>query len=319
MCHEEVVKLICYEILKDDNSFKCKTYLKILQMADLSDADYLSLKNIHQLAEEVHEHIDDKLVKKMAKKFEEHVLEILSKKPEHTQLFTEPKKIEQTLQNDIDTTIQNDKTIQNDSLSNEMIDLEFPKINKKSSKSNKTLTRTMNENSKTVCEATQQISRRSSPRISRLSTNKSVLADTNLKEVKIVIDKLDESVLSKANQSKQSNNTLVETECSTNESDQENKRSKKMKVDSRQANGSLKRGTRNSRSKSNTTSQDEEPPSKIPRDAKSKHSAQEGRSLRSKSAKENNNSIKLDAGSSRDNNRASSNSTRRKSPRMSKN
>lgn len=313
MCHEEVVKLICYEILKDENSFKCKTYLKVLQMADLSEADYLSLKNIHQLAEEVYEHIDDKLVKKMAKKFEENVCDILSKKPEHTHIFKEAKQTEQTCQND------GDKSIQNDSLANEMIDHEFPKINKKSSKSNKTMTRTINETSKTVCDTTE-ISRRSSPRISRLSANKSSLAENSLKEVRVVISKLDESVLSKSNQSRLSNNsTLVEAEASNNESDQEKQRSKKMKVELRQAAGSLKRGTRNSRSKSNTASQDEEPPSKVPRDTNSKQSAHEGRSLRSRSAKDNDSSGKLTAQSSRDNNRASSNSTRRKSPRMSKN
>lgn len=310
MCHEEVVKLICYEILKDDNSFKCKTYLKVLQMADLTEADYLSLKNIHQLAEEVYEHIDDKLIKKMAKKFEENVLGLLSKKPEHQQLLDQSKQMEKTRQEDTD------KTIQNDSLSSEIIDHEFPKILKKTSKTNKTLTRTLNETNKTVCERTQ-VSRRSSPRTNRVSsTNASLLSNHSLKEVKVVIDKLDESTLSKVDQSRVSTNTLLETECSANDSEQENKRSKKLKVDSRPI-GSLKRVTRNSRSKSQTTSQDEEPPSKIPRDAKSKISAQEGRTLRSRSAKVNDSSkLTVD----RDSIRASSNSTRelRRSSRMTK-
>ena len=49
-------------------SYKSKTYLKIIQMTDISEADYLSLKEIHQLANEVHDHIQDKNVKKTAKK-----------------------------------------------------------------------------------------------------------------------------------------------------------------------------------------------------------------------------------------------------------
>jgi condensin complex subunit 3 len=55
ICHENIAKSICFEILKDDNAYKCKTYLKILQMADLSEADYLSLKDIFNLANEVHD------------------------------------------------------------------------------------------------------------------------------------------------------------------------------------------------------------------------------------------------------------------------
>ncbi|RNA26517.1 hypothetical protein BpHYR1_034644, partial [Brachionus plicatilis] len=194
MCHEEVVKLICYEILKDDNSFKLKTYLKLLQMADLSDADYLSLKNIHQLAEEVHEHIDDRLIKKTAKRFEESVLAMLIKKPEHRQLLDETKPPAEQLDQD-----DKDKTIQNDSLSSELIDHQFPKIIKKPSKSNKTLTRTMNETARTACDQT----RRSSPRVSRGPVSSS----GNLKEVRILISRLDETVLSKADQSRVSRNT----------------------------------------------------------------------------------------------------------------
>jgi condensin complex subunit 3 len=55
ICHENIFRSICYEILKDDNSFKLKTYLKLLQLADLTSADYLSLKSIHELIEEVHD------------------------------------------------------------------------------------------------------------------------------------------------------------------------------------------------------------------------------------------------------------------------
>ena len=52
-------------------------------MADLTEADYLSLKEIHQLANEVHEHIQDKNLKKTAKKFVETVYTLLEKMPEY--------------------------------------------------------------------------------------------------------------------------------------------------------------------------------------------------------------------------------------------
>jgi predicted house-cleaning noncanonical NTP pyrophosphatase (MazG superfamily) len=71
------------EILKDENTYKCKTYLKIIQMTDLTEADYLSLKEIHQLANEVHEHIQDKNLKKTAKKFVETIFGQLEKMPEY--------------------------------------------------------------------------------------------------------------------------------------------------------------------------------------------------------------------------------------------
>ena len=29
ICHENIVRSICYEVLKDDNAYKCKTYLKV--------------------------------------------------------------------------------------------------------------------------------------------------------------------------------------------------------------------------------------------------------------------------------------------------
>ena len=71
------------EILKDENTYKSKTYLKIIQMTDLSEADYLSLKEIHQLANEVHDHIQDKNVKKTAKKFVDTVFAQLSAMPDY--------------------------------------------------------------------------------------------------------------------------------------------------------------------------------------------------------------------------------------------
>ena len=83
ICHENITKAMCMEILKDENTYKCKTYLKIIQMADLSEADYMSLNEIHQLANEVHDHIQDKNVKKTAKKFADTVFTMLSQMPEY--------------------------------------------------------------------------------------------------------------------------------------------------------------------------------------------------------------------------------------------
>lgn len=71
------------ELLKEGNAFRCKTYLKIAQLADLGDADYHSLKNIWQLVEQVHEHIDDRTNKKTAKKFVESIEALLNKMPEY--------------------------------------------------------------------------------------------------------------------------------------------------------------------------------------------------------------------------------------------
>lgn len=83
ICHENIARSICYEILKDENAYKCKTYLKIMNMADLSNADYLALKSIHELVDEVQMHISDKLIKKSAIKFSESVMAFMSKKPEY--------------------------------------------------------------------------------------------------------------------------------------------------------------------------------------------------------------------------------------------
>ncbi len=83
ICHENIVRSICYEILKDDNVFKTKTYLKVMQMADLGNADYLALKGIWELADEVHMHIGDKLVKKSAVRFSEMVHGMMVKRPEY--------------------------------------------------------------------------------------------------------------------------------------------------------------------------------------------------------------------------------------------
>jgi hypothetical protein len=52
-------------------------------MADLSSADYISLKDIVQLTHDIHEHIEDRLIKKTAIKYWETVNELMMKKPEY--------------------------------------------------------------------------------------------------------------------------------------------------------------------------------------------------------------------------------------------
>jgi len=54
-----------------------------MQMADLGNADYLALKGIWELADEVHMHIGDKLVKKSALRFSEMVHGMMVKRPEY--------------------------------------------------------------------------------------------------------------------------------------------------------------------------------------------------------------------------------------------
>ena len=83
ICHENIAKAICYEMLKDDNTFKCKTYLKVLQLADLSEADYVSLKSIHELVDEIHMHIEDKALKKTAKRYADSLHDMLKKMPDY--------------------------------------------------------------------------------------------------------------------------------------------------------------------------------------------------------------------------------------------
>ena len=52
-------------------------------MANLKNADYLALKSIYELGDEVQMHIADKLLKKSALKFNESVMALMSKMPEH--------------------------------------------------------------------------------------------------------------------------------------------------------------------------------------------------------------------------------------------
>jgi hypothetical protein len=52
-CHENIGKHICLEILHEENQFKFRTYLKILNTIDLSSAEYFTLKEFKKLAVEV--------------------------------------------------------------------------------------------------------------------------------------------------------------------------------------------------------------------------------------------------------------------------
>ncbi len=52
-------------------------------MANLKNADYLALKSIYELGDEVQMHIADKLSKKSALKFNKSVMALMSKMPEH--------------------------------------------------------------------------------------------------------------------------------------------------------------------------------------------------------------------------------------------
>jgi hypothetical protein len=63
-------------------------------MSDLTDADYYSLKDIFQLSNDVHDHIQDKLIKKTAKKFSETVQTLLQSKPEYIQEQEQARKAE---------------------------------------------------------------------------------------------------------------------------------------------------------------------------------------------------------------------------------
>jgi len=131
-------------------------------MSDLTDADYYSLKDIFQLSNDVHDHIQDKLIKKTAKKFSETVETLLQSKPEYLQeqeqarkaeveaaaasLIDKPNEQTETEQTQAETTSTqlNDETMvdQNNTLdlkkkrlSTDMIDHSFKPIIKKSIKS----------------------------------------------------------------------------------------------------------------------------------------------------------------------------------------
>lgn len=149
ICHENIVKSICYELLKDDNIYKIKTYLKIILMADLSGADYLSLKDLYQLAQDVNEHVQDKLIKKSSQKFVENVFALLTSKKEFKEEQERKERAGEQKQNDEDNTlIQNDgrevdqqeevdqKVDDADKSADLMIDHGFQKLKKKTNKSN---------------------------------------------------------------------------------------------------------------------------------------------------------------------------------------
>lgn len=180
ICHENIARSICYEILKDENAYKCKTYLKIMSMADLSNADYLALKSIHELADEVQMHISDKLIKKTAIRFSESVMAFMSKKPEYEEEQRRKKEEEErglsTQQetsnetqilangNETDATQMNSTRLSTTttgsnrlSMGAEMIDLDFKGLGRgaKKANSNRTLSVTKIEESNVNADETE--------------------------------------------------------------------------------------------------------------------------------------------------------------------
>ena len=52
-CHENICRTICFEILTEENAFKLKTYVKILNTVDLGNAIYSTLKELKGLSAEI--------------------------------------------------------------------------------------------------------------------------------------------------------------------------------------------------------------------------------------------------------------------------
>lgn len=120
-------------------------------MADLNDADYVSLKEIYKLSEEIADQIEDRLLKKTASKFSETLHALLVKKPEYKreqeaeQLKTQdmPPPVSESTERGDETQPATNQTMQqtneqdtaagaiSSDSSDEMVDPEFSKINKK--------------------------------------------------------------------------------------------------------------------------------------------------------------------------------------------
>jgi condensin complex subunit 3 len=249
ICHENIVKSICYELLKDDNIYKIKTYLKIILMADLSGADYLSLKDLYQLAQDVNEHVQDKLVKKTSQKFVENVFALMTSKQEFREeqerKETEQIKENTTIQNnDNDTVIANEEVKENEEKEHEadkstdlMIDHGFQKLKIKSNKSNASIAsstmtskteqdtskittkidETMEENeSQNVTEIekiTTNTRRLSLRRQQNVETGKPDSSKTKIVIEKITPDQKDPDIIddSLENEEEEEENTVIET------------------------------------------------------------------------------------------------------------
>jgi hypothetical protein len=195
-CHENIGKAVCLEMLREENTFKHKIYIKILQTLDLNQADFNSLKELKKYACDAEDQIIDKLLRKTMRKFVDSLKEAIAKKPEY--------------QNETNTSIGDRTLVQQkqnemnneDSLNqSDMIDHDFVKIKKKT----KTNTTTINGN-KTL-ELT-----------SNITQNVSKIDDLtkSLKECQVRIDRLDdESIRKSVRASKPHENTIV----TQNESD----------------------------------------------------------------------------------------------------
>jgi condensin complex subunit 3 len=223
VCHENIVKSLCYEILKNENVYRFKVYLKIIQMADLTSADFYSLKEIYELAQEIEDHIDDRMIKKTATKYCETILNLLKRLPQYQK--EERERLEKqrreeegnvtTLNNTTTTTTaQIDKTIQNETTQNDkstvnssqsssggdLIDLEFRKLNK-TKKTNDTV-----------------VSTRHSPRISRISqpSSKGIEVETSsnvLKQTTVSKNKIKSKItITKRRSLRKSTSRIYETE-----------------------------------------------------------------------------------------------------------
>ena len=169
ICHEKIVTSICLEILKEGDSSRVKTYLKVLNMADLTNAEFLSLNSIYELVNNIQTHITSKNLLSSAFKFKKNVMALMNKKQkyleeqrwkkekergvtEHNETVNET----QSLVNDNETgttqlnltkiftsTTSNNRL----SMSEDMIDLDFKKLGRERKKLNLTLGVTMIEES----------------------------------------------------------------------------------------------------------------------------------------------------------------------------
>jgi hypothetical protein len=168
MCHENICKAICFEILKEENAFKLRSYIKILNMLDLSNADYYSLKDIKKLSEEVEDHISDKLLKKVVTKYKEGIHDLLIKKPEYKNDENAEQEVTVQEQNEtvvnkegrtLEKTVLKNSSAHNSSTLNAsdiVVDHDFVKIKKKTKNKDATLKNTtVNETNKTINTTTR--------------------------------------------------------------------------------------------------------------------------------------------------------------------
>lgn len=200
MCHENICKAICYEILKEENAFKLRSYVKILNMFDLSNADYYSLKEIKKLSEEVEAHISDKLLKKVVTKYKEGIHEMLVKKPEYKN--DQNKEQETSTQEQDETVVNRDgvrksmlekSVLKNSSAHNTSslnssdiaVDYDFVKIKKKAKNKDSTLKNTtVNETNKTMNTTT----RRSADKSTSRDTSKTPIKDCTVILQRVSLD-----------------------------------------------------------------------------------------------------------------------------------